>query len=195
MSYLGFNTCSDTMTISLSPERVAHIRSELARFHRATSISVAEALSLIGTLVFASTVIRIGRAHYRALIDSVTALGPDAPHTARIPVTTPMQDSLSMWYALLVTINDRSAVAPATRPLVPGEIQTDASFTGWGWVGMGQRSQGPWPTDWQSRIGRVESNTAPATAAAHINAYLDLRTRTNLHGFRDTRWRATRALS
>eukprot|EP01047_Picozoa_sp_COSAG01_P066001 COSAG01_NODE_9026_length_2578_cov_6.119000_4_plen_107_part_00 len=71
-----------------------------------------------------------------------------------------------MWSALLQTMNARSAVAPARRPLVPGEIQTDSSFTGWGWVGMGLRRQGPWPTDWMARIGRASEDTPVCARAA-----------------------------
>jgi hypothetical protein len=56
--------------------------------------------------------------------------------------------------------------APARRPLVPGEIQTDSSFTGWGWVGMGLRRQGPWPTDWMARIGRASEDTPVCARAA-----------------------------
>eukprot|EP01047_Picozoa_sp_COSAG01_P083046 COSAG01_NODE_17212_length_1169_cov_3.902804_1_plen_216_part_00 len=107
-----------------------------------------------------------GRAHYRALIDSVTALGPHPRPSATIEITAAMRDSLSTWHAMLAVLNTQSAVAPAHRPLVPGEIQTDSSFSGWGWVGCGMRRHGPWPKDWTVRIGRISADSPDHVTAA-----------------------------
>ena len=68
LHYLGFDCDFRSMTISLHAERVTALRALLDEVCAADSITVGTALSLVGTLVFCSAVIRIGRVHYRAII-------------------------------------------------------------------------------------------------------------------------------
>ena len=155
LRYIGFDCCTETMTISLHPERVAELRVSLAAVLAADSITVGTALSLVGTLVFCSTVIRIGRTHYRALIDAVTALGPRKKRQQKVEVSAAMREGIDMWLRLLTLLNARSASCPALRPTVPQEATTDASLTGWAWEGMGAFDHGPWPSDWAGSLGRA----------------------------------------
>jgi len=154
LHYLGFDCDFRAMTISLHAERVAALRAMLDEVCAADFITVGTALSLVGTLVFCSAVIRIGRVHYRAIIDAVSELGPNPAPFRRIRVTNAMRAGLEMWQRMLSLINARSACAPVRRISVPGECSTDASFGGWGWQGMGVFDFAAWPADWRERIGR-----------------------------------------
>ena len=76
-------------------ERIAELLVKLQRALTVDSLSVQETLSLIGVLVFCSVVIRVGRVHYRALIDAVTALGPNPSPKARVQIDDAMRDGVS----------------------------------------------------------------------------------------------------
>ena len=154
LPYLGFLVDHARMTISLDAKRVAAIQATLQRVVAADTITVGDALSLVGVLVFASTVIVIGRVHYRALLDAIAALGPRPAHYLRIRVTPAMRAGLDMWRNMMGLLNARSATAPVLRPTVPGEATSDASFAGWGWTGLGAFDFAAWPDDWTDRIGR-----------------------------------------
>lgn len=154
LHYLGFNCDHVAGTISLDANRVSDLLAKLTAFRNANTMTVGEALSLVGVLVFCSTVIRVGRTHYRALIDAITSLGPDPPKGRRLTINQAMQDGIDMWCTLLGLLNTRPISAPISRHRVPGEVTSDASFDGWGWEGMGDFAFGQWPTDWTDRIGR-----------------------------------------
>ena len=157
LHYLGFDADHDSMTVSLDADRVAAIRAALTAVAGSDDMTVRDALSLVGTLVFCSMIIQIGRVHYRALIDAVTALGPRPRPGQRFRVTPAIRDGIDMWHRLFSLLNFRSAVTSVLRPTVPGEASTDASFTGWAWVGMGLFDHSAWPIDWTDRIGRAKS--------------------------------------
>ena len=153
MHFLGFDLDTTSMTVSLHAERVQEIRDRLTRVAGQPSISVAEAQSLVGTLVFASTVIRIGRLYYRALLDAINELGPNPCSSTRITISEPIKESLDMWSSLMNTLNSVNANVRAMRPTVPSEIRTDASLMGWGWAGMDSHEYGRWPQNWIDNLG------------------------------------------
>lgn len=154
MEYLGFMVCSRTMTVFLSEERIVSIREKLAAAAGADTIRLQEMMSLVGTLVFASTVIRVGRTHYRELIDAIVAAGPNAPPSKPLKVSAAVRAAIEMWAKLLGLLNAHSARTVISRQRVPGEVTTDASFAGFGWAGMGAYEYAAWPEDWQQRIGQ-----------------------------------------
>ena len=153
LHFLGFDVDCESMTVSLHPERVDEIRDKLITFASRDSMSLKEGQSLVGILVFASTVIRIGRLYYRALLDAINDLGPDAPSSARIKIDGAIKESLGMWSSLMTNLNAVNANVQAMRPTVPGEIRTDASLQGWGWIGMGKFDYGAWPDSWIQKMG------------------------------------------
>ena len=157
LHYLGFDADHSNMTVSLHAERIIAIRTALSAVAGSDYMTVRDALSLVGTLVFCSMIVQIGRVHYRALIDAVTALGPRPRPGRQFKVTPAIREGIDMWQRLLSLLNFRSAWTPVLRPTVPYEAATDASFTGWGWVGMGLFDHAAWPADWTDRVGRAKS--------------------------------------
>lgn len=155
LHFLGFDLDFRLMVVSLHPERIAALRETMHRVASASVVTVADLLSLVGVLVFCSVVIRIGKVHYRALIDTVTALGPRPRQSRRVLVSAAMRDGIQTWDHLLSVLNARSARAPVLRPTVPGEASTDASLTGFAWEGMGTFEHAAWPADWHGRLGRA----------------------------------------
>ena len=155
MLYLGFMVDSDRMIVYLDATRVEKIRASLRSFAGRDRCRIRELLSLVGVLVFCSTVIRIGRTHYRAMIDLVTRQGPHARPGSLVTLTPAVREAIDMWHRLLLTLNARSACTVISRPRVPGEATSDASFSGWGWEGMGQYGYGQWPAEWRDRIGQL----------------------------------------
>ena len=159
LHYLGFDCDMIQGIVALDVERIAELLVKLQRALTVDSLSVQETLSLIGVLVFCSVVIRVGRVHYRALIDAVTALGPNPSPKARVKFDDAIRDGVSMWITMLGLLNQRPVSTPISRILVPGQVTTDASFAGWGWEGMGSHALGQWPEDWIHRIGRASSTS------------------------------------
>jgi hypothetical protein len=157
LHFLGFDCDFVRMVVSLHPERVADLRMTLHRIATAPQVMVGDLLSLVGVLVFCSVVIKIGKVHYRALIDVITAMGPRPRASSPVRIGAAVRDSLATWDLLLSLLNARSAQAPVLRPTVPGEATTDASLTGWAWEGMGLFEHDAWPSDWQGRLGRATS--------------------------------------
>ena len=92
---------------------------------------------------------------YRAMIDLVTRQGPHARPGSLVTLTPAVREAIDMWHRLLLTLNARSACTVISRPRVPGEATSDASFSGWGWEGMGQYGYGQWPAEWRDRIGQL----------------------------------------
>jgi hypothetical protein len=154
MEYLGFMTCTKTMTVFLSADRVTSIRAKLAAAAGASKMKLQDMMSLVGTLVFASTVIRVGRTHYRELIDAMVAAGPKASPSSLLEISPAVRAAIQTWSKLLHILNTSSARTVISRQRVPGEVTTDASFAGFGWAGMGLYEYGQWPADWQERIGQ-----------------------------------------
>ena len=163
LHFLGFDCDFVAMTVSLHEQRIIDLRKTLRRIATSSYVTVRDLASLVGVLVFCSVVIRIGKVHYRALIDAVTALGPRVRMTAAVRVGAALLDSIAMWHQLLSLLNARSARAPILRPTVPGEATTDASLSGWAWEGMGVFEHDSWPSDWAGRLGRALADS-PALA-------------------------------
>ena len=163
LHFLGFDCDFAAMTVSLHEQRIIDLRKTLRRIATSSYVTVHDLASLVGVLVFCSVVIRIGKVHYRALIDAVTALGPRVRMTAAVRVGAALLDSIAMWHQLLSLLNARSARAPILRPTVPGEATTDASLSGWAWEGMGVFEHDSWPSDWAGRLGRALADS-PALA-------------------------------
>ena len=83
LHFLGFDCDFVAMEVSLHEQRIRELRKSLQHVASSSSVTVRDLASLIGVLVFCSVVIRIGKVHYRALIDAVTALGP-TPQNAHV---------------------------------------------------------------------------------------------------------------
>jgi hypothetical protein len=154
MMYVGIVFCLNTMTISLDDDRISKMRTKMDEFISSDSVTVRQVRKLVGVLVFASLVVALGRCYYQSLLRSIRGLGA-CPHPGRrVPLEPGMIDDVHHWQRLLSLLSSRSAVSSARRPRFPGELCTDASFTGWGFSGFGIFEFGRWPAAWKQRIGR-----------------------------------------
>ena len=164
MTYLGFEIDSGRMVIFLDDARVNRIRATLQSLVGRPHCRLGELLSLIGTLVFCATVIRLGKTHYRPLINLTVQQKRSYQPRRLIPLSSAAREAILMWDKLLRTLNVRSACTVISRRRVPGEATSDASFSGWGWAGMGSFAYDGWPREWLARIGIwIEHDAIPGS--------------------------------
>ena len=155
MVYLGYLCALRSMSVSLPADKLASIQRKFAAIVAEPFVTVHQIRSLVGILCFANTVIRLGAAFYQGLLAALRGLGPHPSPHRLVPVDPAMLFDMTWWRLLLGTLNARSAITGARRRRVPGELATDASFDGWGFVGVGVFDYGAFPASWRAdRIGR-----------------------------------------
>ncbi len=129
--YLGIQLDSTTMTASLDAARLADINAMLAKWALRRSCSRRELLSLIGTLSFATKVVRPGRIFLRRMLNRAAA----TQHRAALSLDDGFRADLQWWIASMHDWNGVSLLYEhewATSAAF--NVTTDACDTGAGAV-------------------------------------------------------------
>ena len=143
MALLGCILDTNTLTISLPPQKVQGIIDALESVRRARKVRQRDLLSLIGKLVHATKCIPAGRSFFRRLLD--TAHSVKRPHH-RVTLNAETKRDLDWWLTFLPTWN---GVAPMLHPTwtPPSDLSlaTDASLLGYGGTCRGEWFSEAWP--------------------------------------------------
>lgn len=154
--FLGVIFCSRTLSLSLSPERIAKMLDDLLTIQASDTISVLDLQRTIGVLMFSCVVFSLCRPFLRMMLDVLKAAGPGAPKHRRLPITTAARDDIEMWRRILTVLNLNGRPVsglPAHARTIKAELYTDASFEGGGYFFGGLWRMWRWPADMRARIG------------------------------------------
>ena len=161
--FLGVIFCSTTMTLSLSPERIAKMLGDLDVLSASGSCSVRDLESLIGVFMFATIVFSFCRPHLRALMNVLRSVGPCPAKHRRLQLSAEAQEDIAMWRRILTVLDiNRKPVSslPLSRRTATAELYTDASFMGGGFFIGGIWHMWRWPADLRERIGNLAVDDA-----------------------------------
>lgn len=151
MLYLGIELNLRDMTAKLHEERVIAMREKLREVHGMDTIRRKQLQSIIGVLVFASCIIRCGRAAYSHLLQLLR----ESKGASKIKMDTAARQDIEMWLELLSKLNSRTVISGVRMKCSRWHVYTDASYTGWAWTaGFGCMDYGVWPKSWELRMGQ-----------------------------------------
>jgi hypothetical protein len=130
LTYLGIEIDSSKMEIRLPAEKLAAILQALPFWQNRRKATKREVLSLIGTLSFATKVVRPGRTFLRRLIDLSTKATKLHHH---LDITADARKDITWWMVFLQQWNGRSLmIAQHTSTNHALQLFTDASDIGYG---------------------------------------------------------------
>ena len=129
LTFLGFVLNSDTMTVTLTTEKAATIKSLCTEMLHKEFITIQKLAVLIGKLVASFPGVEFGQMHYRCLERGkqralVSTKGDFSGHTV---LTQDMREEIVWWHT-----NVEKSKKQALKGSPDIEISTDASKEGWG---------------------------------------------------------------
>ena len=127
--FLGIEIDAELMIISLPEDKLSEIMSMLDFWSHRKKCTKRELLSLIGSLSFASKIIKCGRLFLRRLIDLSTTV---SRYEHRISLNAEAQADISWWLEFLPSWNGREKIHPPPITNFDIELATDASGFGIG---------------------------------------------------------------
>ena len=127
--FLGIEIDAELMIISLPEDKLSEIMSMLDFWSHRKKCTKRELLSLIGSLSFASKIIKCGRLFLRRLIDLSTTV---SRYEHRISLNVEAQADISWWLEFLPSWNGREKIHPPPITNFDIELATDASGFGIG---------------------------------------------------------------
>ena len=156
--FLGIFIDTNAMTVSLDQERLDRITVLLTEWERRQNCSLRQLQSLVGTLSWASQVVRHGRIflqHMRDLIRHASQADDAAPSRPSISLTSDFRDDLSWWLRFMASWNGVSLLAESDwlDPAKIAHVYTDACVDGFAAVTGTQWFQRRW-TDEQEAAAR-----------------------------------------
>lgn len=146
LSFLGIEIDTVAMVFRLPSDKLSRLLSLVRLAKGAKKLQLKQLQSLLGHLVFACRVIRMGRAFCRRL--SWATKGITAPHHY-VRITKPMRDDLGIWLSFLQTYNGQSCWLREEVPNPQLELYTDAAGScGFGAFFQGEWAAERWPASW-----------------------------------------------
>ena len=145
LTYLGIKIDSVLFTVSLPQEKLDKLKLSVHAWHRKSSCTKKELLSLIGFLSFACKVVRPGRIFLRRLID-LSTLGVSLSST--IVVTDEAQLDILWWRDFIDDWNGREMILARSCTSAELSFYTDASTLGMGAVFGSHWFMHPWPASY-----------------------------------------------
>ena len=143
ITYLGININSVSQTISLPHDKLSDLRSTLATWSHCKKCTKRELLSLIGSLSFASKVVKPGRMFLRRLIDLSTTVSELSHH---ISLNAEAQADIWWWNSFLPSWNGVEFIQQTPISSHSLRLFTDASSHGFGAVYGNEWFSVPWPS-------------------------------------------------
>ena len=142
--YLGINFDSIRMELSLPPEKVEKLHSELTFFHGRHRATKRQLQRLAGILSHCAKVVKGARTFSRRIIDLLKGLNDGNP---RITLSSDFRLDLEWWEKFAEIFNGTACSIEFNFGQGP-ELYTDASFSGYGLV---------CDTDWQAGFFNVDA--------------------------------------
>ena len=129
IEFLGLIVNSQTMTLSLSKEKVVKIKDQCLSLYKASEVSLLDLTKLIGTISSTIQAMLPARLQFRFLQQQQILSLKQTPSNLTFVKLTPMaKNELLWWVNNLELCNGRLVIQRQTQVL----IQTDASKKGWG---------------------------------------------------------------
>ena len=143
---LGIMASTTKMELWIDEKRVQDIKDLLQERKAIGSITLKETQQTMGTLNFASTVIRFAKLFSRGfpeLIKYFNAHNFSRDHRLQLPKR--IKVDMEIWDAIINTFNGKDIRAPSSYPAAPcGEAESDASYWGGGYFCSGQHGRITW---------------------------------------------------
>ena len=167
--YLGIEIDTDNMRIRLPDDKLADLKETLPKWRYRKKCKKVELLSLIGTLSFATKVIRPGRTFLRRLIDLSTTVTELHHH---IDFTAEARKDIEWWMMFLVPWNGSSLILDrfSTRNAAL-KLFTDASDFGYGVYHANRWTAQPWPENIKNALYEFNIDVREMLAI-HIAIYM-----------------------
>jgi hypothetical protein len=136
ITFLGVRLDTVHMELSLDPDRLAAILTELRYWTNKTVASIREISSLVGVLSFASYVIAPGRLYMSRLIaQQRTGKAGTANRYGRVVTLSPaFQADVQWWLSVMPAWNGR-AMIPASVPSTAPHLRLETDASDWGYGG------------------------------------------------------------
>ena len=166
IEFLGFEILSQSMTLSITSEKMRKIQQDARRLLAQTSVSVRELAQFVGKATATMRALPLAPLRYRAiqsLMNSVhpmgyTQEGMNLKFNTLVQLNTMSKADLLWWQS-----QDRKLLSNPIAPTVPSvTIESDASNMGWGAVLNGQTPTGGF---WSAEEGRYHINYLELLAA------------------------------
>ena len=139
IQFLGLIVNSQTMTLSLSEEKIRRIKDHCLSLHKGSEVSPLDLTKLIGTLSSIIQAVLPARLQFRFLQQQqVLSLKQTQSYLTLVKLTPITKDELLWWVNNLELCNSRLVIQPEAQVL----IQTDATKKGWGTVCLGDQNRG-----------------------------------------------------
>jgi hypothetical protein len=153
MEFLGYLCLFKEEMITLSAVRLQHFLTLLQAFELQGWLSKTELESLIGVMVFLTTVFGM-RIYYRSFIRLLIAASDTS---RRLTITDEIRTDIQKWRQICELMNNRTVMRGVRRSWCNYEAYSDASFSGWGWTWLYFVEDGTFPQAWSHRFGRLSS--------------------------------------
>ena len=137
-TFLGFNPNSETLTITLTSDKITKIRNCISKLLTIPRPSIRQVAQVIGYLLSSFPAVKYGKSHYRAIENdkSVSLTFAKGNFDSKMTLSLEAKQQLQWWLKHLpISFNDTEI------PPVNVAINSDASLSGWGAV-LGDSSTG-----------------------------------------------------
>ena len=158
IQYLGVILDSESMTVTLTPERAADLISSCHTLRKKEVISIRDLARTIGKIVASFPAVMYGPLHYRQLEkEKKEALKQNAGNfEGHMTLSSPAKDELTWW---IDNTDEAFNVIQQRDPDIT--LTSDASNTGWGCTCLQERSGGEWlPEEREFHINYLELKAA-----------------------------------
>ena len=146
LTFLGIEIDSVNMQIRLPADKLQKLREKIRYFLGRKKVTLEELLSLIGSLNFASTVVKPGRTFVRRLIDLSTTVRSLHHY---VSLNEEARKDILWWDEFVSQWNGVSLIPSPLRSSPDMELYTDASDIGFGCVYGREWAYGVWPEGWK----------------------------------------------
>ena len=130
MLFIGVWFNSVTMTMEISPERLAKIMAELPSWMEAKRVSRKDIECLVGTLSFVAKCVRPSRIFLSRMLDEMRGM----PRTGRHALSNDFKQDVYWWYKFMPQYNGISVIPRPLWSPVNSVVATDACLSGCGGV-------------------------------------------------------------
>jgi hypothetical protein len=145
----------------LDERRLEDLRDELKLWANKRTASVKEIRSLVGTLTFATRVVRVGRCFVRRMLDHVSAL-PAWPASRQHALSAALQADVCWWQRFIGEWNGISILYEADwSDAAKLRLYTDACSAGYGGVYQRQWFAGAWTAQQEAEAQRDARDSMP----------------------------------
>lgn len=142
--HLGLLFDTESMTVSVTDDRLAELRDVVGVALRAETLTVKEAQTVVGKLNFAAYAVQAGRTYLRRLFDALRTAHEHRSYS--VAITSIVRRDLQWWSEVLQQWPGRSLLLePEWREAEQLAIFTDASLIGLGGMFGGKWFSQPWP--------------------------------------------------